>query len=50
MGVTILIENVTEQERLRGQLAEYEKLSALSQLALGPPTKSTTHSLESPLT
>lgn len=44
MGVTVTIENVTERERLRKQLAEYEKLSALSQLALGAA-----HEINNPL-
>jgi len=43
-GVTLLIENVTERKRLRKQLAEYEKLSALSQLALGAA-----HEINNPL-
>jgi len=43
-GVTVTIENVTERERLRHQLAEYEKLSALSQLALGAA-----HEINNPL-
>lgn len=43
-GVTVTIENVTERERLRRQLAEYEKLSALSQLALGAA-----HEINNPL-
>jgi len=44
LGVTFLIENVTERKRLRKQLAEYEKLSALSQLALGAA-----HEINNPL-
>jgi PAS domain S-box-containing protein len=44
LGVTVTIENVTERERLRKQLAEYEKLSALSQLALGAA-----HEINNPL-
>lgn len=44
LGVTVTIENVTERERLRRQLAEYEKLSALSQLALGAA-----HEINNPL-
>jgi signal transduction histidine kinase len=42
--VSILIEDVTEREKLHGQLAEYEKLSALSQLALGAA-----HEINNPL-
>jgi PAS domain S-box-containing protein len=44
MGVSILIEDVTEREKLLRQLAEYEKLSALSQLALGAA-----HEINNPL-
>ncbi len=44
MGATLLIENVTERKRLREQLAEYEKLSALGQLALGAA-----HEINNPL-
>jgi len=44
LGVTILAENVTERNRLEAQLAEYEKLSALSQLALGAA-----HEINNPL-
>jgi PAS domain S-box-containing protein len=44
LGVSILIENVTEREKLHEQLAEYEKLSALSQLALGAA-----HEINNPL-
>jgi PAS domain S-box-containing protein len=43
-GVTLLIENISERKRLREQLAEYEKLSALSQLALGAA-----HEINNPL-
>jgi len=43
-GVTFLIENVTERKRLRNQLAQYEKYSALSQLALGAA-----HEINNPL-
>ncbi len=43
-GATLLIESVTERKRLRDQLAEYEKLSALSHLALGAA-----HEINNPL-
>lgn len=43
-GVTLLVENVTERIRLRQQLAEYEKLSAISQLAMGAA-----HEINNPL-
>ncbi len=43
-GVTLLVENITERKKLREQLAEYEKLSALSQLALGAA-----HEINNPL-
>jgi signal transduction histidine kinase len=43
-GVTLLINDITEQEQLRAQLADYEKLSALSQLALGAA-----HEINNPL-
>lgn len=43
-GVTLLVEDATERKRLRDQLAEYEKLSALSQLALGAA-----HEINNPL-
>jgi len=43
-GVTLLIENITERKRLRNQLAQYEKYSALSQLALGAA-----HEINNPL-
>ena len=44
LGVSILIEDVTEREKLHRQLADYEKLSALSQLALGAA-----HEINNPL-
>lgn len=44
IGITLLVENVTEKEKLRTKLAEYEKLSALSQLALGAA-----HEINNPL-
>lgn len=44
LGITLLVENVTEKEKLRANLAEYEKLSALSQLALGAA-----HEINNPL-
>ncbi|MFZ2054695.1 MAG: ATP-binding protein [Candidatus Aminicenantales bacterium] len=44
VGVSILIEDVTEREKLHHQLADYEKLSALSQLALGAA-----HEINNPL-
>ncbi|MBN1274637.1 MAG: PAS domain S-box protein [Candidatus Aminicenantes bacterium] len=43
-GVTLVIENITYRKKLREQLAEYEKLSALSQLALGAA-----HEINNPL-
>jgi C4-dicarboxylate-specific signal transduction histidine kinase len=43
-GTSLMIENFTERKRLREQLAEYEKLSALSQLALGAA-----HEINNPL-
>jgi len=43
-GVTLLIEDVTEREILQEQLAKYEKLSSLSQLALGAA-----HEINNPL-
>ncbi len=44
VGVSILIEDVTGREKLHRQLADYEKLSALSQLALGAA-----HEINNPL-
>jgi PAS domain S-box-containing protein len=43
-GVSALIEDITEREKLHHQLAEYEKLSSLSQLALGAA-----HEINNPL-
>jgi signal transduction histidine kinase len=43
-GVSALLENITEREKLHNQLAEYEKLSSLSQLALGAA-----HEINNPL-
>jgi signal transduction histidine kinase len=43
-GAILLINDITEQEFLRGQMADYEKLSALSQLALGAA-----HEINNPL-
>jgi len=43
-GVTLLISDITSEERLRDQMADYEKLSALSQLALGAA-----HEINNPL-
>ena len=43
-GITMLIEDVTEREILQEQLAKYEKLSSLSQLALGAA-----HEINNPL-
>lgn len=43
-GATLLINDITEQEQLHAQLADYEKLSALSQLALGAA-----HEINNPL-
>jgi PAS domain S-box-containing protein len=43
-GITFLMENVSERKRLRDQMAEYEKLSALSQLAMGAA-----HEINNPL-
>lgn len=43
-GATLLINDITEQETMRTQMADYEKLSALSQLALGAA-----HEINNPL-
>jgi signal transduction histidine kinase len=43
-GVTLLITDITSEEKLRAQMADYEKLSALSQLALGAA-----HEINNPL-
>jgi len=43
-GAILLISDITEQEFLRSQMADYEKLSALSQLALGAA-----HEINNPL-
>jgi signal transduction histidine kinase len=43
-GATLLVNDITEQEQLRAQMADYEKLSALSQLALGAA-----HEINNPL-
>ncbi len=43
-GVTLLISDMTSEEKLRDQMADYEKLSALSQLALGAA-----HEINNPL-
>lgn len=43
-GATLLINDITKQEQLHAQLADYEKLSALSQLALGAA-----HEINNPL-
>jgi signal transduction histidine kinase/ribosomal protein L40E len=43
-GVTLLISDVTKEERIKAQMADYEKLSALSQLALGAA-----HEINNPL-
>jgi signal transduction histidine kinase len=43
-GVTLMISDITSEEKLRNQLADYEKLSALSQLALGAA-----HEINNPL-
>ena len=43
-GVTLLISDITHEEKLHDQMADYEKLSALSQLALGAA-----HEINNPL-
>lgn len=43
-GVTLLITDMTSEEKLRDQMADYEKLSALSHLALGAA-----HEINNPL-
>ena len=43
-GATLLINDITKQEYLNKQMADYEKLSALSQLALGAA-----HEINNPL-
>jgi signal transduction histidine kinase len=43
-GATLLLNDITEQEQLHAQMADYEKLSALSQLALGAA-----HEINNPL-
>ncbi len=43
-GATLLVNDITEQERLHAQMADYEKLSALNQLALGAA-----HEINNPL-
>jgi len=43
-GITFLMENVSGRKKLRDQMAEYEKLSALSQLAMGAA-----HEINNPL-
>jgi len=43
-GATLLINDITKQEYLNEQMADYEKLSALSQLALGAA-----HEINNPL-
>jgi PAS domain S-box-containing protein len=44
LDVTLAVENITDRRRMREQLAEYEKLSALSQLAMGAA-----HEINNPL-
>lgn len=44
IGATLLLNDITEQEQLHAQLADYEKLSALSQLAMGAA-----HEINNPL-
>lgn len=43
-SATLLINDITTQEQMRAQMADYEKLSALSQLALGAA-----HEINNPL-
>lgn len=43
-GITLLLEDITQKKKIQEQLAEYEKLSALSQLALGAA-----HEINNPL-
>ena len=43
-GISLVVENVTERKRLQEQMAEYEKFSALSQLAMGAA-----HEINNPL-
>lgn len=43
-GATLFISDITEQEQMHDQMADYEKLSALSQLALGAA-----HEINNPL-
>lgn len=43
-GATLVINDITEQTQLQAQMADYEKLSALSQLALGAA-----HEINNPL-
>jgi len=43
-GAILVLNNVTDQEQLHAQMADYEKLSALSQLALGAA-----HEINNPL-
>jgi len=43
-GATLLINDITEEEKMHAQMADYEKLSALSQVALGAA-----HEINNPL-